>query len=89
MERGRGGGHNRSQQQSSGGLSVGWPDDSTNGTGNSNGRLIELNVRGWKNSKAADENDGGIRKLEEFLERKASKITKVKVILLYGCFLSC
>jgi hypothetical protein len=59
-----------------------------NGTDQSKGGLINLSVRGWKNSKAADSNDGGIGKLREFLERKASppnapsaKITKVCMVL--------
>jgi hypothetical protein len=45
---------------------------------------VNLGVQGWKNSKAADSNDGGISKLREFLERKGAspngppaKITKV------------
>ena len=59
-----------------------------NGTDHSKGGLISLSVRGWRNSKAADSADGGIGKLREFLERKASppnappaKITKVYMVL--------
>jgi len=85
---GRGGGHNRSQEQSSGGFFTASEGGHANGTGHSNGGLVNLGVRGWKNSKAADSNDGGISKLREFLERKgsppngpAAKITKVCRIL--------
>ena len=84
----RGGGHNRSQQHSSGSFSAGQGDAQMNGTDHSRGGLVSLSVRGWKNSKAADSHDGGIGKLREFLERKASppnapaaKITKVCIVL--------
>ncbi|ERF72215.1 hypothetical protein EPUS_02102 [Endocarpon pusillum Z07020] len=80
---GRGGGHNRSQQYSSESYSAGVNGGQSKGTDNSHGGLVNIGVRGWRNSKAADSNDGGIGKLREFLERKGSssngppaKITK-------------
>lgn len=82
----RGGGHNRSHQQSSEGSFAGNGDIQMNVNDYAKGGLVNISVRGWRNSKAADSNDGGIGKLREFLERKASspnappiKITKVCV----------
>jgi hypothetical protein len=63
-----------------------------NGVDHSKSGLVSLSVRGWRNSKAAGSNDGGIGKLREFLERKASppnappaKITKVRMLRRKTC----
>ena len=49
--------------------------DEAAGKGNGRGRrdgLVQISVRGWKESKAASNPDGGIKDLLAFLERKAT-----------------
>ena len=49
--------------------------DEAAGRGNGRGRkdgLVHISVRGWKESKAASNPDGGVKDLVAFLERKAT-----------------
>lgn len=49
--------------------------DEASGRGNGRGRkdgLVQISVRGWKESKAASNPDGGVKDLVAFLERKAT-----------------
>lgn len=49
--------------------------DEASGRGNGRGRkdgLVHISVRGWKESKAASNPDGGVKDLVAFLERKAT-----------------